>query len=280
MEYSLDQLRQVKGIGEKTIQRIIEQFDESEYVSRYDPSIHIESNSLINGDMLEVMNGIPDNSIDMILTDLPYGITASCSWDNIIPFDKMWKQYNRVIKDNGAIVLFGNEPFSTRLRMSNLENYKYDWKWKKNRGLGFLNVKKMPLRDTEDIMVFYTSPPTYNPQMRHGKPYKSTNGPLKQKETIYRSYNKVTTINSGERYPVTTLEFSQTIQTDHPTHKPVALLEYLIKTYTNEDEVVLDSTMGSGSTCVAAKNTNRKYIGIELYPDYFEIAKKRIDDIK
>jgi len=131
MEYSLDQLRQVKGIGEKTIQRIIEQFDESEYVSRYDPSIHIEPNSLINGDMLEVMNGIPDNSIDMILTDLPYGITAACSWDNIIPFDKMWKQYNRVIKDNGAIVLFGNEPFSTRLRMSNLENYKYDWKWKK-----------------------------------------------------------------------------------------------------------------------------------------------------
>ena len=128
MKYSLDQLRQVNGIGEKTIQRIIEQFDESEYVSRYDPSIHIEPNSLINGDRLEVMNGIPDNSIDMILTDLPYGITA-CSWDNIIPFDKMWKQYNRVIKDNGAIVLFGNEPFSSRLRMSNLENYKYDWKW-------------------------------------------------------------------------------------------------------------------------------------------------------
>jgi len=150
----------------------------------------------------------------------------------------------------------------------------------KNRGLGFLNVKKMPLRDTEDIMVFYTSPPTYNPQMRHGKPYKSTNGPLKQKETIYRSYNKVTTINSGERYPVTTLEFSQTIQTDHPTHKPVALLEYLIKTYTNETETVLDNCMGSGSTGVACVNLNRNFIGMELDEGYFNIAKERIEKIR
>lgn len=204
--------------------------------------------------------------------------TTACKWDIIIPFEPLWEQYKRVIKDNGAIVLFGSEPFSSHLRLSNLKWYKYDWVWKKEKGLGFLNAKKMPLRDTENISVFYKTQPLYNPQMTKGKPYRATNSPNLQKGTN-REYMQVTTENNGERYPLTTLEFNRVRKTIHPTQKPVALLEYLIKTYTNEGDTVLDNVMGSGSTGVACVNTNRNFIGIEMDNKYFQIAKDRIEQI-
>ena len=233
---------------------------------------------LYNGDCLEVMDKLIEEGVkvDCVLCDPPYGTTA-CKWDTVIPFEDMWERLNKLIKPNGAIVLFGSEPFSSALRMSNIKNYKYDWIWKKEKGLGFLNAKKMPLRDTENISVFYSKPCLYNPQMRKGKPYKATNKPNLQKGTN-NSYKSVETINNGVRYPLTTLEFNRVSKTVHPTQKPTDLLEYLIKTYTNENELVLDFTMGSGSTGVACINTNRRFIGIELDKNYFNIAKERIEN--
>ena len=229
---------------------------------------------LKQGDCLELMKDIPDKSIDMILCDLPYGTTV-CKWDTIIPFDKLWEQYNRIIKDNGAIVLFGNEPFSSQLRLSNLKNYKYDWVWDKKRGSNFATVKIRPFNSFENIMVFYKKQPTYNPQMWKSTPYTCNQGYVGEaKQTgLYR--DNVITVNNGDRYPLTILSFSKETGL-HPTQKPVALLEYLIKTYTNEGDVVLDNCMGSGSTGVACVNTNRNFIGIELDENYFNIAKKRI----
>ena len=229
---------------------------------------------LKQGDCLELMKDIPDKSIDMILCDLPYGTTA-CKWDTIIPFDKLWEQYNRIIKDNGAIVLFGNEPFSSQLRLSNLKNYKYDWVWDKKRGSNFATVKIRPFNSFENIMVFYKKQPTYNPQMWKSTPYTCNQGYVGEaKQTgLYR--DNVITVNNGDRYPLTILSFSKETGL-HPTQKPVALLEYLIKTYTNEGDVVLDNCMGSGSTGVACVNTNRNFIGIELDENYFKIAKERI----
>lgn len=229
---------------------------------------------LKQGDCLELMKDIPDGSIDMILCDLPYGTTV-CKWDTIIPFDKLWEQYNRIIKDNGAIVLFGNEPFSSQLRLSNLKNYKYDWVWDKKRGSNFATVKIRPFNSFENIMVFYKKQPTYNPQMWKSTPYTCNQGYVGEaKQTgLYR--DNVITVNNGDRYPLTILSFSKETGL-HPTQKPVALLEYLIKTYTNEGDVVLDNCMGSGSTGVDCVNTNRNFIGIELDENYFNIAKKRI----
>lgn len=229
---------------------------------------------LKQGDCLELMKDIPDKSIDMILCDLPYGTTV-CKWDTIIPFDKLWEQYNRIIKDNGAIVLFGNEPFSSQLRLSNLKNYKYDWVWDKKRGSNFATVKIRPFNSFENIMVFYKKQPTYNPQMWKSTPYTCNQGYVGEaKQTgLYR--DNVITVNNGDRYPLTILSFSKETGL-HPTQKPVALLDYLIKTYTNEGDVVLDNCMGSGSTGVACVNTNRNFIGIELDENYFKIAKERI----
>ena len=232
---------------------------------------------MFNGDCLELMKDIPDKSIDMILCDLPYG-TTQAKWDEIIPFDNLWDIYNRVIKDNGAIVLFGSEPFSSKLRMSNLKMYKYDWIWQKPNGTGFLNAKKQPLRVYENICVFYKKQPTYNPQMRKGEPY-IWNSKRGQSE----SYNKHDEINhkienAGERFPVNILDFKQE-RGLHPNQKPIELLEYLINTYTHEGEVILDNTMGSGSTGVAAMNLHRKFIGIELDEKYFEIASNRIKEV-
>ena len=220
------------------------------------------------------MNDIEDKSIDMILCDLPYG-TTNCKWDTIVPFDNMWNQYNRIIKNNGAIILFGNEPFSSMVRTSNIKNYKYDWKYIKNNGTGFLNAKKQPLRVVEDIMVFYKKQPIYNPQMRIGTPY-VWNSKRGQSEA-YNKHNLISNeiVNEGTRYPINTLEYKQE-RGLHPTQKPVDLLEYLIKTYTNENDIVLDNCMGSGSTGVACKNTNRLFIGIELDNTYFNLAKDRI----
>ena len=232
---------------------------------------------LYNGDCLEVMKNIPSKSVDMILCDLPYGTTA-CKWDTVIPFEPLWEQYNRIIKYNGAIVLFGSEPFSSALRMSNIKNFKYDWIWDKvNRYTGYGSCKYAPLKRYEIVSVFYKSKPTYNPQMMQGKPYKKT-GDYSSK--IYgtdkvKKHGK----NNGERYPFNILQYKGDDKKNgflHPTQKPIALLEYLIKTYTNECDVVLDNCMGSGSTGVACVNTNRDFIGIELDKDYFNIAKQRI----
>lgn len=245
---------------------------------------------LLNGDCLELLQNIPDKSIDMILTDPPYGISA-CKWDSIIPFEPMWEQLNRIIKDNGVIALFGSEPFSSKLRLSNLKMYRYDWKYRKQQGTGFLNAKKQPLRDSEDICVFYKKQPTYNPQMRHTGITRKGIRKAKEKnldDYVYRKgiIGKTEYTDNGYKYPLTTLEnlydknrfdSSKERKDRHPTQKPVPLLEYLIKTYTLENETVLDFTMGSGSTGVACVNTNRAFIGIELDGKYFNIAKDRIE---
>ena len=238
---------------------------------------------LKQGDCLELMKDIPDGSVDMILCDLPYGTTA-CKWDSIIPFEPLWEQYNRIIKDNGAICLFGSEPFSSALRSSNFQLYKYDWKWIKEDSTGFQTVKTQPMRKYEDIMIFSKgtiasgSPRNmkYNPQglveinktkKVNKKPQYIGDRPNQEGKEYVAKYTN---------YPVNLLEFSRDKNTVHPTQKPIALLEYLIKTYTNEGEVVLDNCMGSGSTGVACVNTCRNFIGIELDGGYFEIAKSRI----
>ena len=237
---------------------------------------NIENCKLWQGDCLELMKEIPDKSIDMILCDLPYGTTA-CKWDTIIPFEPLWEQYNRIIKDNGAIVLFGSEPFSTLLRYSNLKMFKYDWIWEKEQGANFMLCKYQPYKVHEIISVFSKNKHFYNPQMTVGKPYISGKG---TSGDITGNVAKVQTKNNGTRYPRSIQYFvtDKTKGSKHPTQKPVALLEYLIKTYTNEGDVVLDNCMGSGSTGVACVNTNRKFIGIELDEGYFNIAKKRIEE--
>jgi site-specific DNA-methyltransferase (adenine-specific) len=191
----------------------------------------------------------------------------------------MWAELKRVRKDRSAIVLFGSEPFSSHLRISNIKEFKYDWIWRKNSGTGFLNAKKQPLRDSEVISVFYSTQPHYSPQMRTGfKPYSCKQGDKKSQN--YGAQSGAVTVSNGSRYPLNTLYFKRDKTKEHPTQKPVALLEYLIKTYTNEGETVLDFTMGSGSTGVACVNTNRNFIGIEKEQEYFEIAKARIEACK
>ena len=233
---------------------------------------------LYNGDCLEIMKSIKDKSIDAIIADPPYG-TTSCKWDSVIDFDLMWKQLNRIIKDNGAIVLFGSEPFSSALRMSNIKNYKYDWVWDKVAITNPLLAKKQPLRCLENIILFYKKQPTYNPQMVEG--VKWYRGGKKEHKTDTLGSSKL--VNNGSdktnlKYPKNLIQFSNANKMNnvHPTQKPVELMEYLIKTYTNEFETVLDFTMGSGSTGVACCNTNRDFIGIELDREYFKIAEKRI----
>ena len=243
---------------------------------------------LHNGDCLQVMSTIPDKSVDMILCDLPYG-TSACKWDTVIPFDKLWKQYERIITDEGAIVLFGAEPFSSLLRTSNLELYKYDWVWEKPSGANFLNFKYQPAKVHENIMVFGKKATsyskngnmTYNPQMEEGTPYKGMSGKQKNdygNSTVRTPIKQVMTENDGTRYPRSIQKFNLDKDKHHPTQKPVALLEYLIRTYTSEDDVVLDNCMGSGSTGVAAVNTHRQFIGIEMDKGYYSIANKRIDE--
>ena len=229
---------------------------------------------LMQGDCLERMKEIPDGSVDMVLADPPYGTTA-CAWDSIIPLEPMWEQLKRVIKPNGAIVMTGNEPFSSHLRLSNLKNYKYDWKWDKVRGSNFATVKIRPFNSFEDVMVFYNKQPTYNPQMWEGKPYEQKQGYVGEAKQTGLKRKTVVTKSDGRRYPLSIIRFSKDFGF-HPTQKPVALMEYLIKTYTNEGDVVLDNCMGSGTTGVACNNLNRKFIGIEMDEKYFEITKERI----
>lgn len=226
------------------------------------------------GDCLEIMKNISNSSIDMILCDLPYGVTARNKWDSMIPFESLWEQYERIIKDNGAIVLTAIQPFTSVTVMSNIAIFKYEWIWKKQQGTGFLNAKKQPLRNHESVLVFYKKQPTYNPQFTEGKPYTCKSG---RASTNYQDQISVVTENDGKRYPLTVVDFAYDKSKLHPTQKPVALFEYLIKTYTNEKDLVLDNCMGSGTTGVACKNLGRDFIGIELDKDYFEVAKERVD---
>ena len=230
---------------------------------------------LYKGDCLEIMKDIKDKSIDMILCDLPYGTTA-CKWDAIIPFEPLWEQYKRIIKDHSAIVLFGSEPFSSALRMSNIKDYRYDWIWEKEQGANFMLCKYQPYKVHETISVFSKKRHTYMPQMTKGKPYISGKGTSGE---ITNNVVKKQTKNNGTRYPRSIQKFNtdKSKGSLHPTQKPVALLEYLIKTYTNEGETVLDNCMGSGSTGEACLRTNRNFIGIEKDDKYFDIAYNRIN---
>lgn len=246
---------------------------------------------LYNDDCFNVFSKLPDKSIDMILCDLPYG-TSACKWDSIIPLDKLWAEYTRVIKPNRAIVLFSQQPFTTMLIGSNLEWWKYNWIWRKDNGTNFLNSHYQPLKVTEDICVFgtgYVTPASnkkliYNPQFSEGKPYKCKAGKQHTDTSIVSgNVNKITgylTENKGVRYPTNVLEFKRDKERFHPTQKPVALCEYLIKTYTNENDVVLDNCMGSGTTGVACNNLKRHFIGIEKDYKYFGIAKQRIQEVE
>ena len=239
---------------------------------------------LYNGDCLEIMKDIEDSSVDCVLCDLPYG-TTKCSWDIIIPFDKLWKEYSRIIKDNGAILLFGQEPFSSYLRLSNISNYKYDIYWQKERLTNIQQVKRRVGKDVECISVFYKKQCTYNPQMLEytgpKRANKIGNGKL---GLLSDSGNKrpFEYKDNGKRYPTQVWKFKRDILTSnlHPTQKPVELLRTLIRTFTNENDLVLDNCMGSGSTGVACILENRNFIGIELDKTYFDIAEERINKIK
>lgn len=231
------------------------------------------------GDCLELMKDIPNGSVDMILCDLPYGTTQN-KWDSIISLEPLWGQYKRIIKGNGAIVLFSAEPFTSLLVASNMQMFRYDLVWSKSQGSDFLNANRKPLRSHENICIFYKKQPTYNPQKANGIPYKAKSGETTSSNFGTFNGNHHTENKDGKRYPLTVLQFAGEHNKGkvHPTQKPVALLEYLIKTYTNKGEVVLDNCMGSGSTGVACINTDRNFIGFELDEGYFEIAKNRIEE--
>lgn len=240
-------------------------------------------NHIFHGDCLEIMSLLPDNSIDMVFCDLPYGTTQN-EWDVIIPFEELWAAYRRVVKETGAIILTAQPPFDKILACSNLKDFRYEWIWEKNKATGHLNAKRMPMKAHENVLVFYRKLPTYNPQMTEG--HKPMNAVL-PKENIpkpdkKRNYNHVDKRlgNSGggtTRYPRDVLRFPVINNDDplkfHPTQKPVQLIEYFIRTYSNEGDTILDSCMGSGSTCIAAQNTNRNYVGIEASEEYFNQAK-------
>ena len=237
---------------------------------------------LINGDCLEEMKNIPDGSVDMVLTDPPYGTTA-CKWDTVIDLELMWEQLRRVIKPNGAIVMTASQPFTSALVMSNVKMFKYEWIWDKAKGSNPLLSKKQPMKSHENILVFSKQQTKYFPQMTEGKPYTipKTGGNRTNKITgsTKDSDNFIQSTDPTKRFPLTIQKYSIHCGSKlHPTQKPVALMEYLIKTYTNEGETVLDFTMGSGTTGVACKNLNRNFIGIELDETYFNIAKERIDN--
>jgi|TARA_B110000261_G_scaffold164685_1_gene216273 DNA modification methylase len=229
----------------------------------------------ILGDCLEVLPTIEDNSVDMLLVDLPYGTTA-CKWDSVIPLDKLWEQYDRVCKKNAAMVFTAMQPFTTILAASNIENLRYEWIWEKPQGTNPMNVKIMPLKSHENILVFYREKPTYNPQMWYSTPYSGFSSDTAKIGEVYGNAESKHRDNpEGSRYPKTVIKHKQE-KGYHPTQKPVGLMEYLIKTYTNEWDVVLDNTMGSGTTGVACVHTNREFIGIEKEEKYFKIAEKRL----
>lgn len=241
----------------------------------------LELNRIYQMDCLEGMKLIPDKSIDMILCDLPYG-TTKCKWDEIIPFEPLWEQYERIIKNNGAIVLTGAQPFTSSLVSSNLKLFRYSLVWEKSKSSGFLNAKRMPLRAHEDILVFYKKLPVYNPQMSIGSSYDKGVRKKQDQEDLYGEYKQTHVKSDGLRYPRSVI-YKKTAESEgvtyHKTQKPLALFEYLIKTYTNEGDTVLDNCMGSGTTAVACETLNRKWIGFETESDYIEIANKRLESI-
>lgn len=252
----------------------------------------IAPNSIINGDCLEVMKDIDDRSIDCIIADLPYGVT-NCAWDVVIPFESLWEQYKRIIKPNGAIALFGSQPFTSALVMSNPKWFKYEWIWDKNEGTDFLNAKNKPLRSHENICIFSggttanksKNKMVYFPQMREGKPYTKIQRSENRKGTIEAGTRTPFTIGyecvyGSERYPVSIYKCkkSKGRSSIHPTQKPISIYEYLIKTYTQEGELILDNTAGSGTLAIAAINTNRQYICIEKDGHYFEVMRNRIEN--
>lgn len=238
---------------------------------------------LMHGDCLELMAQIPDGSVDMVLCDLPYGTTA-CKWDSVIPFEPLWVHYKRIIKRNGAIVLTASQPFTCALGASNLDWLKYQWYWRKTRATGHLNAKKMPMKDVEDVLVFGGAMPTYNPQgltpvdrlVANSASHIARGISSEATSVVTGGITKKEYRQTATGYPRQVLDIASEGATVHPTQKPIALMEYLIRTYTNEGETVLDNCMGSGTTGVACANTKRKFIGIEQDERYFEIAKTRI----
>lgn len=238
-----------------------------------------ESVKLLQGDCLEVMKSIESNSVDLVLTDPPYG-TTQCKWDCDIDLLAMWQELHRIVKVDGAICVFGAEPFSSHLRMSNIKNFKYDFVWEKSKATGFLNAKRQPLRAHEFVSVFYRKQCTYNPQMTQGAAYDKGVRKQQTNDDVYGGFEQVQVKSDGLRYP-RSVQYFKTAESEggyHKTQKPVALLEYLIKTYTDENETVLDFAAGSMSTAIACINTNRKGVMIEKDPDYFAIAKNRIEN--
>lgn len=242
----------------------------------------LEINKIYNVDCLEGMKEIDDKSINMILCDLPYG-TTQCKWDIIIPFELLWEQYERIIKDNGTIILTACQPFTSLLITSNLKWFKYIWVWEKSKATGFLNAKKRPLVAHEDIVVFFKKSPRYNPQFTYKEPYNKGIRKQQTQDDIYGQFQQAEVKSDGKRYPRSVLYF-KTAESEgkvfHKTQKPIALFEYLIKTYTNENDLVLDNCMGSGTTAVAARNTNRNYIGFETNKEYYDLANERIHQIE
>lgn len=243
----------------------------------------MEINDLINkitcADCMDTLKQLPDKCIDVILCDLPYGTTA-CKWDTIIPFEPLWEQYKRITKDNSAIVLFGMEPFSSLLRCSNIEMFKYDWIYIKNKSSGWLNAKKQPLNSYEIISVFYNKQCIYNPQYEKAKKIYNRGFVKRKKSDCYGKEKDFTQEDNGFRYPKRTIYFNnnKTKEQLHPTQKPVALFEYLIKTYTNEGDLVLDNCSGSGTTAIACMHTKRRFICIEKDPEYWKASCKRLED--
>ena len=228
------------------------------------------------GDCLNILPTLPDDSIDMVMVDLPYGTTA-CKWDSIIPLDFLWEQYNRICKKNAAMLFTSAQPFTTTLASSNINNFRYEWIWEKPQGTNPMNAKVMPLKSHENILVFYRSKPTYNPQMWYSTPYSGFSSDTSKIGEVYGNQQSKHRDNpEGSRYPKTVLKFKQE-KGLHPTQKPVGLMEYLIKTYTNEGDTILDNTMGSGTTGVACVNCNRSFVGIEMDKKYYQISKERIN---
>ena len=249
---------------------------------------NVNNINLIMGDCLEIMPTLPDKSVDLVVCDLPYETlnkgNKSVQWDRLIPMDKLWREYNRIVKDNGAIILFAQGMFTAKLMLSNKKMWKYNLIWKKgNRSTGFLNAKKMPLRNHEDICVFYKKLPTYNPQFTKGQPIhgrKKLNNDGNFKNSCYGSYNMTESIITEDKYPISVLNFEKEWKDWlHPTQKPVELLKWLIKTYSNEGDVVLDNTAGVFSTAIAAIETNRKIICIEKDENYFNLGKERVEKL-
>ena len=234
----------------------------------------MEIDKIYNMDCLEGMRQIPDGSIDAVICDLPYGTTRN-QWDSVIPLDLLWAEYRRITKPNAAIVLFSQQPFTSALVMSNPKQFRYEWIWQKEMGTGFLNANKMPMKDHENIMVFYRDLPTYNPIMKQGyEPYHGGN--KGDTSSNYGKHGPIETENHGERFPTTVIRFDRDTDHLHPTQKPVDLLRYLVLTYTNEGDTVLDNCMGSGTTAIACIKEKRHFIGFELSKEYFDKAQRRI----